>query len=77
MLSSLIEKYGVIDTALAAYNAGIGNVNGWLVNPDYSSDGKTLYKIPYPETKHYVHKIKKYMDEYKNRVDIRDSEVLH
>ena len=77
VLSSLIEKYGVIDTALAAYNAGIGNVNGWLVNPDYSYDGKTLYKIPYPETKHYVHKIKKYMDEYKNRVDIRDSEVLH
>ncbi len=70
VLSSLIEKYGVVDTALAAYNAGVGNVDSWLENPDYSSDGKTLYKIPFSETKHYVDKINKYIAEYKNRVTI-------
>ena len=70
VLSSLIDKYGVIDTALAAYNAGVGNVDSWLENPDYSTDGKTLYKIPFPETKHYVEKINKYIYGYKNRVTI-------
>lgn len=70
VLSCLIEKYDCVDTALAAYNAGVGNVDGWLKNPDYSTDGKTLYKIPYSETKHYIEKINGYYEEYKNRVDI-------
>ena len=42
---------------LAAYNAGMGNVQGWLRDPRYSKDGKTLYEIPFPETKNYVEKV--------------------
>lgn len=70
VLSSLIERYGDVNTALAAYNAGMGNVDSWLTNPDYSIDGKTLYKIPYSETRNYIKKINGYVDEYKARVNL-------
>ena len=70
VLSSLIEKYDNTDTALAAYNAGVGNVDAWLNNPDYSNDGKTLYNIPFSETRHYVKKVNDYIDIYKYKVHI-------
>jgi len=53
-LSMLIRRYGDIEVALSAYNAGSGNVERWLNNPDYSLDGETLDHIPFPETKNYV-----------------------
>ncbi len=64
-LSELIEKYEYVDTALAAYNAGMGNVDTWLKNPEYSTDGETLVYIPFPETRHYVQKIHQHIDAYK------------
>ncbi len=58
-LSALIKQYdGEIDTAVAAYNAGSGNVSGWLKNEEYSADLKTLEKIPFEETEKYVQKVK-------------------
>ena len=51
--------------ALAAYNAGMGNVSGWLSEADYSADGKNLHTIPYPETDSYVKKVTKYYGTYK------------
>lgn len=57
-LNNLIEQFGNIDTALAAYNAGSGNVSEWLDDNDYSKDGETLYNIPFAETKKYVDRIK-------------------
>lgn len=57
-LSCLIEKYRNRETALAAYNAGMGNVSKWLEDPRYSADGKTLSDIPYSETKKYVKRVK-------------------
>lgn len=65
LLSELIDKYGYTDTALAAYNAGMGNVDSWLANPEYSKDGKTLYYIPFSETRHYVQKIHQHVEAYK------------
>ena len=56
-LSWLMEKYGVENTAVAAYNAGATNVDSWLSCEEYSSDGKTLSVIPYHETKEYVEKV--------------------
>ncbi len=50
---------------MAAYNAGSGNVTGWLYNEDYSPDGKTLEKIPYAETEKYVKKINFYEKVYR------------
>ena len=43
--------------SLAAYNAGIGNVQGWLENPKYSSDGISLEKVPFGETERYIKKV--------------------
>lgn len=74
VLSSLIKKYENVDTALAAYNAGVGNVDSWLKNPDYSNDGKTLYDIPFPETRHYVKKVNQYIEIYKNQTDLQAEE---
>ena len=63
-LSYLIELYGNVDTALAAYNAGGGRVSEWLKDERYSSDGKTLYNIPYGETKRYIQRVKKFSKIY-------------
>lgn len=57
-LSYLIEKYQNTETALAAYNGGMGNVSKWLADERYSPDGKTLLKIPYGETERYVKRVK-------------------
>ena len=58
------ERYEDEYTAAAAYNAGPGNVDSWLSNSEYSLDGKTLYNIPFTETRNYVKKIKDIQNEY-------------
>ena len=63
-LSMLYERYGVWETAFAAYNAGPGDVDSWLEDENYSSDGKTLSEIPYKETRSYVKKINKASEKY-------------
>ena len=57
LLSILLEKYGVEDTALCAYNGGVGNVDEWLKDPEYSDDGKTLKAVPFGETDNYRKKV--------------------
>ncbi|MBD7912191.1 MULTISPECIES: lytic transglycosylase domain-containing protein [Clostridium] len=64
-LNNLREEFGEMDLYIAAYNAGRGRVNEWLLNKNYSSDGKTLNYIPYKETKKYVDKVKTYYRIYK------------
>ena len=64
VLSILIDMYGNEDTAICAYNAGIGNVDGWLQNPEYSDDGKTLKTVPITETENYRHKVEQNKNAY-------------
>ena len=64
-LSYLEETYRNTETALAAYNAGMGNVTKWLTDKSYSEDGKTLDDIPYKETRHYVKRVKIFEKVYK------------
>lgn len=64
-LHYLIEHYGDVDVALAAYNGGMGNVTRWLGDKHYSSDGKTLDYIPFKETREYVEKVNKYTQTYR------------
>lgn len=54
-----------IKLVLTAYNGGSGNVEKWLKNPMYSSDGKKLNQIPFTETKEYVDKVLKTYKIYK------------
>ncbi len=58
LLRKLLDHYGSLDVALAAYNAGMGSVSGWLSEEAYSKDGRNLHAIPYPETEAYVKKVK-------------------
>lgn len=50
--------------SVAAYNAGFNNVDSWLLNEEYSKDGITLHKIPFPETEKYVKKVSNYRKIY-------------
>lgn len=54
------------DTALAAYNGGMGNVSKWLSNPEYSDLQGNLTYIPFEETRNYVRKVNKEIENYKN-----------
>lgn len=65
-LRHLIDVYKNIDTALAAYNGGMGNVNSWLGDLDYSDDGESLKYIPFSETRNYVRKVNESWEHYKN-----------
>lgn len=62
-MNYLIEKYGVLDHALAAYNAGPGNVDKWLDNSEYSENGR-LVNIPFEETANYLVKVHSAYDAY-------------
>ncbi len=68
-LRHLIDIYKNVDTVLAAYNGGMGNVDEWLKNPDYSDDGKSLKYIPFPETRNYVVRVNEYWDHYRSMVE--------
>ena len=57
-LAYLLDEYNSDERlALCAYNAGRGNVDKWLQDAEYSSDGKMLENIPFTETRVYVDKI--------------------
>ena len=55
-LRYLIDKFGNVSTALAAYNAGEGNVAEWLEAQESTAE---LTDIPFAETKRYVELVEK------------------
>ncbi len=64
-LGFLMKRYGGDMTcATAAYHAGQGTVDGWLADPAYSPDGKTLYGIGYDSTAKYVKRVLNLYDYY-------------
>ena len=61
-LAWLIRHYGGNETlAIAAYNAGTGNVDKWLVD----NPGLRRSEIPFPETRAYVAKVLSSRREYR------------
>ena len=63
-ISRLIRQFGGnLDTALAAYNAGSGNVSNWL--REQGSTDNVLESIPFPETRNYVRRVRMYQDVYR------------
>lgn len=65
-LSVLLERYNNdLDTAICAYNAGLGNVDEWLNQSEYSKDGKTLDTTPFGETNEYLKRVKANTDKYR------------
>ena len=55
---------GDLDLTIAAYNAGPTNVQSWLQDEKYSSNGKSIDYIPFGETKKYVDKVNTYYNVY-------------
>ena len=66
----LLKQFDGLETALAAYNAGSGNVSKWLKNPQYSTDGVTLKEIPITETKNYVERVLKAQKRYQTLYEL-------
>ena len=64
-LRMYIDRFGSMDNAISAYNAGGGRVEGWLADPEMSSDGETLDNIPFAETRSYVEKVNNNMRVYR------------
>ena len=58
LLHILYAEFNDWDTALAAYNAGRGNVINWLNDPSITQNGK-LTNIPFKETREYITKVNK------------------
>ena len=62
------EFYGNDVLALAAYNAGRGNVQEWIKEKDWPKDFSDIDAIPFEETRDYVRQVlndqKKYRELY-------------
>ena len=52
-ISILLNKYDNDNVAICAYNAGMGTVDKWLMDINLSDDRRTIYHIPYGETRIY------------------------
>lgn len=76
LLSHLYKRYNSWPVALAAYNAGIGNVDQWLNDPQYADGEGGLKSIPYKETRNYVKKVTKAMAKYDRLYGVPEAEVL-
>ena len=74
-LNLLDRQYDDTDTALCAYNAGSGNVDMWLNDPEYSSDGKKLDSIPFLETQDYIKRVTDNQKIYSIILKIRDAPI--
>jgi soluble lytic murein transglycosylase len=54
-LRYLIDRYGSVEAALAAYNGGAENVDGWIAEARaVGRDFNPVLDIPYRETRDYV-----------------------
>ncbi|WP_168122048.1 lytic transglycosylase domain-containing protein [Paenibacillus sp. HB172176] len=66
-LSSLSEQFDHnVVAAVAAYNAGPGNVRKWLDSGEWDGQMETVKKIPFGETRHYVQRVIYYYNKYKD-----------
>src|SRR4051812_48637380 len=74
-LRSLLERYGGNEVlAVAAYNAGEGNVDKWLVDASVNDRRFKVGEIPFAETRHYVERVMdsraQYRKEYKKELGL-------
>ena len=71
-LNWLYARYnGDLDLVLAAYNAGLGRVDAWLADPQFSTDGVTLDTIPFSETENYLERVRQFQRVYRVLLVVR------
>lgn len=65
-LSHLIDYFGSVRSAVAAYNAGMGNVSKWLSDIKICDDAGELIaeNIPFYQTRVYVSRVEYYFEQY-------------
>jgi soluble lytic murein transglycosylase len=54
---SMVDKFGSLEYALAAYNAGSDRVQDWLGQGKYRDTQEFVESIPFTETREYVEAI--------------------
>ena len=65
-LRYLLDRYDDrVMLALAAYNAGEGNVDRWLADAQAGGRDLQVSDIPFPETRGYVSKVLRARDDYR------------
>jgi soluble lytic murein transglycosylase len=65
-LRYLIDHYeGHEAPAIAAYNAGLGNVDGWVAKAGGPDEFDSVADIPFPETRAYVSNVMERRAEYR------------
>ncbi len=66
-LRLLLDHYEQNDAlAVAAYNAGIGNVDRWVAAAGGVSEFRTAEHIPFPETRAYVENVMQRRQDYRD-----------
>jgi soluble lytic murein transglycosylase len=66
-LRLLLNHYGGNETlAIAAYNAGIGNVDSWVASAGGADNFDTAEHIPFPETRAYVENVLQRREDYRH-----------
>lgn len=65
--ADLKNQFGNNEVALAAYNAGSGNVTKWISDGIIKADGSDIENIPFKETNTYVRRI---LNDYKLYTEI-------
>jgi soluble lytic murein transglycosylase len=67
-LRNLLDRYGEnVVLALAAYNAGQGNVDGWIAQARAKGEPLTIEAIPFAETRGYVHSVLEARADYREK----------
>lgn len=56
-IANLLKEYNSMEIALAAYNAGKGNVDKWINQGVIKNDGSDIENVPFKETNMYVRKV--------------------
>jgi soluble lytic murein transglycosylase len=66
-LRLLIDHYGGNETlAIAAYNAGMGNVDKWVAEAGGPEEFQSAEHIPFPETRAYVENVMDRREDYRD-----------
>ncbi|MBF0328676.1 MAG: transglycosylase SLT domain-containing protein [Nitrospirae bacterium] len=71
-LKSVIQRFGSLPAAIAAYNAGEEAVSGWLKKGSYNGIDEFIEDIPYDETRNYV---KRVLTTYFEYMRLRDTDI--
>jgi len=67
-LRNLLDRYGEnVVLALAAYNAGQGNVDGWIAEARAKGEPLTIEAIPFAETRGYVQSVLEARTDYRKK----------